>query len=163
MITFIGTHPTNVPLSTIANEYVQRQIGCAKAGPLFSTEPACRIDTSPGQLFVIIFGPPLKMRITAMALPWGGLSDIGPDAGCIFDYDGLKSTPPTECKEWKEPHQTHNDGKNVDIGFGGLNSMNQQLRLLRDVIIDNSGQLPYDTEGRDMSKTKDHFHVKFNN
>ena len=63
----------------------------------------------------------------------------------------------------KEPHQTHNDGKNVDIGFGGLNNMNQQLRLLRDVIIDNGGQLPYDTEGRDMSKTKDHFHVKFNN
>ena len=87
----------------------------------------------------------------------------GTDAGCIFDYDGLKSTPPTECKEWKEPHQTHNDGKNVDIGFGGLNNMNQQLRLLRDVIIDNGGQLPYDTEGRDMSKTKDHFHVKFNN
>ena len=51
----------------------------------------------------------------------------------------------------KEPHQTHNDGKNVDIGFGGLNNMNQQLRLLRDVIIDNGGQLPYDTEGRDMS------------
>jgi hypothetical protein len=109
MIAFIGgTHPTNVQLSAIANEYVQRQIDCAKAAPLFSTEPACRIDTSPGQLFVIIFGPLLKMRIPAMALPWGGLSDIGPDAGCIFDYDGIKSTPPTECEEWEATHQTHN-------------------------------------------------------
>jgi hypothetical protein len=163
---YYGTPFTNDHILSIANEYVQRQIDCANAAPHFNTEPACQIDNgpgSPGAPFVMIRGAALPMKITAMALPWGGLNDIGRNAGCTFDYDGNPATPKTECEEWKPPHQSHNDGKNVDIGFNGLQNNDPHIRLLRDVILDNGGQLPVPYEGGFLPQTRDHFHVRFNN
>ena len=48
-----------------------------------------------------------------MNLPWGGLSDIGPD-GC------------KTCKFWNPPHASHNDGKEIDIGLNNLRLANKQ-------------------------------------
>ena len=154
---FYGTHETNNQLVTIANDYVQRQIDCANATPRFNREPACQVDNgreSPGPRFVSIVGEPIPMRITAMALPWGGLNDIGQNG-----------------QYWRPPHNTHNDGKNVDLSFRNsagvlLANDDPHIRLLRQVILDNGGELPYDNEGRVLPLTvgdNRHFHVRFSN
>jgi hypothetical protein len=69
------------------------------------------IDTQ----MVHINGEPLPIKITAMSLPWGGLLDIKGD--------------------WNPAHSSHNDGKEVDIGFGNLPDYDHRL-LLRQVILD---------------------------
>ena len=137
---FYGTSFTNDALLKIGDEYSQRQTDCINAGNNFNNDEACKVSNTE---FVKITGSSVQMKITAMALPWGGLSDI-------------KGT-------WVPSHYTHNDGKNVDIGFDGLSNTDPHIKLLRDVILDNGGTLPVSNEGGDMTKTKDHFHVRFPN
>lgn len=122
---FYGTASTNNAVVSIANEYVDRQIQCKK--PNFSTNPNCAVTDDQGNVsHVQINGEPQSMRITAMNLRWGGLSDIGPPNICSGG---------NPCKLWNPPHATHNDGKQIDIGINGLD--NNRRLLLREVITDN--------------------------
>ena len=69
----------------------------------------------------------VKITITAMSLPWGGLNDIGPSPNCITGCNIL----------WHTPHTSHNNGKEVDLSVRELPTFYYKL-LLRQVILDNS-------------------------
>ena len=79
---------TNSELAKIAERnFKQRQVDCAKArNP--RTEPAC--DVTPSGLserekvFAKITGDPIPIKVTAMALPWGGLLDIKGENGILL-------------------------------------------------------------------------------
>ena len=139
---FFGTVDTNFALEDIANQYLQRQIDC-RMNP--GGQPCIIILPDGTPATIAINADPIPMRITAMSLPWGGLSDI--------------------FGNWRHPHETHNDGKNIDIGFGGLPADDDRILLLRYLITQNInfGDFPNRTEGRDMTQTRDHFHILFQN
>ena len=92
---------------------------------------------------ILIGGNPIPIRVTAMSLPWGGLSDIG--------------------RNWEPPHYTHNAGTTIDMGFNKkiLIGSDPHLLLLRMVILNDGGQLPVSYEGGNLSIPTDHFHVRF--
>ena len=175
---FWGTQQANDALVRIANSYVAKQQDCiyyiiAHPNPATrSNNPAvnpCLInhETSPGVVIqnyqLQLAGNPLAMKITAMSLPWGGVHDISGN--------------------WSPPHASHNDGKNVDIGFNGFNyreyvspgvhdRTSDHLRLLRYVIKNDPlfqgwGIPTAHNEGDNMSVcnpgvvTCNHFHVIF--
>ena len=163
---FYRRSSSNDALLKIANDYAQRQIDCAHAGITYSNEPTYQVTESRRINYVQlkltlnskreeITNP---MKITAMALPWGGLLDIE-HGGCFLD----PKTKTQSCQFWNGPHASHNDRKKYIIGFNGLAYIDPQIRLLRDVILDNGGGLPVSTEGGDTNKTANHFHIRFPN
>lgn len=160
---FYGKSSTNNELRRIADEFVRRQQEC-KDNP---DSGACAISYPGLSTNVTITGNPVKMRINAMSLPWGGLTD---NVGGIM---------------WAPPHKSHNDGRQADLSFSifklsnpkdnelcktfGNNCKNydiDRILLLRD-IIDDSGifyRFP-SNEGGDLLKTFNdkapHIHIFF--
>lgn len=145
---FYGTSNTNSMLSKMATKYDMRQKNCAATKDP-RTSQACHVDAIANEKkgFVTITGNPLSMIIEGMALPWGGLHDLGPN------------TKFTGSTFWNPPFKALNDGHAAIIGFGGLANTDLHIRLLKDVIINNGGELPNVDEGGILSKTKDHFYV----
>lgn len=163
---FYGTDSTNKAVVRIAAAFVMRQEECAEN----PSSKACEVTDGMGNTIRIKSkGEPIKMKITAMSLPWGGLSDVKGN--------------------WEPPHKTHNDGRQVDIGFGNFKGntrdrplcnnyperlvrsiCNQydidRILLLKDVIMKDAnfyGFVSY--EGGDMTKTfmedAPHIHIFF--
>ena len=95
----------------------------------------------------------IPIKITAMNLPWGGLSDIGP-GGC------------QTCKFWNPPHRSHDSGKEIDIGLSNLNLDMDRIHLLRYVSsIDPNFKDFVADEGGDIAQTMKnagaHIHIYF--
>lgn len=157
---FYGTQAANDLLIKISKDYTQRQIDCKSN----RKSPSCVVNVE-GTSYTVRINTVMPIKITAMALPWGGLLDIGPDGarGCGFDYNGDGKSE--DCQLWYRPHATHSDGKNVDLGFNILGTAMDidHKRLLKDVILDNAphASLPVNKEGGVLKQTKDHFHVRF--
>jgi hypothetical protein len=176
---FFGTSNTNIALAGIANTYNSRQQACINYISTHSTNPPiksnpCDILWEPTagniqNITVDLSKSPtpgvIPMWVTAMASNWGGLLDIGP-GGCPAGQT---------CTFWNPPHKTHNDGKNVDITFnhlsGGTNA-DPHIKMLRYIIVyktpnwnGNPANEPpgwgLPSEGGDMSKTANHFHIVF--
>jgi hypothetical protein len=75
---------------------MQRQQDCISNPDSVS----CLVNYSGGINKITLKGSAVPMRINAMSLPWGGLTDnVGPVA-------------------WRPPHASHNDGRQVDLSFG---------------------------------------------
>lgn len=141
---FYGTPDTDQSMATIANAFLKKQAEC-KIG--------CTIKADNGTSIKIrLIGAPTPLKITAMNLPWGGLSDIG--------------------GKWAAPHQSHKSGKEVDIGLANLGgckngSPSNLVLVLRGVILQNGnfGKWGLAEEGGDMKKTctssAPHFHIDF--
>jgi hypothetical protein len=93
---FYGTAPSNLALQSIADQFMQRQQDCISNPDSVS----CLVNYSGGINKITLKGSAVPMRINAMSLPWGGLTDnVGPVA-------------------WRPPHASHNDGRQVDLSFG---------------------------------------------
>lgn len=152
---FYGTATTNFSIEVIAAQYFERQSDCSQN----SSSPACIIHLGTNSIQIVhINGKPKTLTITAMSLPWGGLSDINGN--------------------WENPHSTHNNGRSVDIGWGNFCSLfdanhncvgtwdDNRILLLKDVIMANSNfnHFPND-EGGNIPLTKttrnSHFHIDF--
>jgi hypothetical protein len=167
---FYGTAKVNEALVRIAHKYVVRQQECINyiANPTNPpTDPnPCNIkhEPSPGNIkdyTLYLTGAPRKMEISAMSGPWGGLLDIGPSTGQF----------------WNPPHKTYNNGKNVDIAFGGpptglspyqeSGRSDDALKLLRSIIKEDPlwSAFGKSNEGINMSvcatQTCNHYHVIF--
>jgi hypothetical protein len=150
---FYGTADSNTALSDLANTYMQQQIACNNSPNHECEVPAGDLGNVRVRIDNII-----PMRITAMSLPWGGLSDIGP-GGC-----------PT-CIFWYQPHKSHNDGREIDVGLrdqqGNVLDIGH-IRLLWAIInADQNWDLPVSHEGGDLQRTMQqspenrHFHMEF--
>ncbi|GEM_PF-6934346 len=145
---FYGTKSTNDAIVRIADKFAKAQNVC-KSMPSGS----CTIKDEKGNdKKIIITGNPTKIKLTAMSLPWGGLSDI----------DGT----------WTNPHKSHNTGKEVDIGFGNLKKGagydSDRIYLLRYVITQDSNYNKFASgEGDDIKNTlksnTPHIHIYFKN
>jgi hypothetical protein len=146
---FYGTQATNDALVRIANVFAEKQKECRD-----STNHQCTIvDDNGQQKIVTIQGEPIRMKITAMALPWGGLSDINGN--------------------WRPSHSTHNNGKQCDIGWANLTKANgdrdmDRIWLFRYLItLDTNYACFPDDEGENIEKTLNnkkvppHFHINF--
>jgi len=150
---FYGTPATNQSVADIANEFINAQVLCQNGDyQAYGKNPQGNYYKTPGR--------PIPIIITAMSLPWGGLSDIYGD--------------------WNPPHATHNSGQQVDISFSNFamtDSVNQQstwdfdrLYLLQYIISQypNFGSFG-PGEGDDLSPGSAsftnpggaHFHVNF--
>ena len=110
---FYGTVDTNQATRDIAAQFNNLQTVCSATGPdrgcLLSRANDDRTDRR-----VSITGVPVPLRINAMSLPWGGLSDIQGN--------------------WLPSHFTHKTGKEVDLGFANLDN---DRRLLLRFIVNN--------------------------
>ena len=161
---FYGTSSTNSALREIANTFMQRQKQCIDD----PRSTACTVSY-PGLSSVKITGRPVMIKINAMSLPWGGLTD-------------------NVVVMWSPPHKTHNDGRQVDLSLAIFNTQGtarnsvfcsgfgshcqnydiNRILLLRDVIV-NSGNLykfPSNEGGNLRSTFNDispHFHIYFKN
>jgi hypothetical protein len=137
---FYGTQATNDAVVRIANAFALKQTECRD-----SQNHQCTIvDDSGKTKIVTIQGEPIPIMITAMGLPWGGLSD----------YPG----------NWVAPHKSHNTGKQVDIGWSNLDM--DRIWLLRYVItLDTNYESFVSDEGGNIAATKKskqpHFHIYF--
>ena len=163
---FYGTPASTQALQNMANQFMQRQRECI-GNP---GSAACQVNYGGSMHNVSISGSPQKMKINAMSLPWGGLTD---------NVGGI---------QWKPPHQSHNDGRQVDLSFGifqrqnvaknnplcnnlGQNCKNydiDRIMLLRDVIQQSPNFYRFPSnEGGDLKKTfadhAPHIHIFFNN
>jgi hypothetical protein len=166
---FWGTGNTNQKIVEIANAFYNAQIACKNGasaqeilGDNFVHNDYSFDATANGPRTFTTPGTPLKLRITAMSLPWGGLLDI--KGG------------------WDQPHQTHNDGTVADFGWadftvagsGGPVWNMDLIYLLGAIILNTEGaSLPVPFEGGALSTTlahfsgtvsaaeNAHFHVKF--
>lgn len=161
---FYGTADTNLALQRIGDEFMQRQQDC-NYNP---ASAACQVSYSGSLRFVTIIGSPQPMRINAMGLPWGGLTD------------NVGGVP------WKPPHASHNDGRQVDLSFGifkktGVSKGNplcanlgpkcadydiDRIMLLRDVIQNSSNFYRFPSyEGENLAATfrdkAPHIHIFF--
>ena len=112
----------------------------------------------------------MPMRINAMSLPWGGLTD------------NVGGVP------WSPPHASHNDGRQVDLSFGIYNKKGSakdnplcsglgpkcanydidRIMLLRDVIENSPNFHRFPSyEGGDLAATfrdkAPHIHIFFKN
>jgi hypothetical protein len=160
---FYGTSEANRALTWIADQFIKRQKDC-------SSNPgsaACQVSYAGNLHNVTIRGAPQEMRINAMSLAWGGITD------------NVKGT------EWMPPHLSHNDGRQVDLSFGifknglgknnllcnglGKNCKNydiDRIMLLHDISYGAPGfyRMPSD-EGADLRKTfahpAPHIHIFF--
>ncbi|MGE5635220.1 MAG: peptidoglycan-binding domain-containing protein, partial [Deltaproteobacteria bacterium] len=144
---FYGTPSTNDAILRIANDFVQKQIDCKN-----SPKNQCTIIDDKGKNRTItIKGEPIPIKITAMNLPWGGLSDIK--------------------GSWNPPHKSHYSGKEIDIGFGNLKLANGQfdmdrIHLLRYVSSKDSNFRSFvSDEGGNIAQTMatnaPHIHIFF--
>ena len=79
---FYGTQTANDAVVAIANQFYQRQLDC-RAPHIPSAKCDVTLDDGVTKIPVIISSLPVKITITAMSLPWGGLNDIGPSPNCI--------------------------------------------------------------------------------
>ena len=163
---FYGTAGANQALQDIGNEFMQRQRDCENN----STSGACLVSYSGSLYNVTITGSPMPMRINAMSLPWGGLTD---------NVLGV---------QWAPPHASHNDGRQVDLSFGVFNKKGiakanplcnglgpkcanydvDRIMLLRDVIENSSNFHRFPSyEGGDLAATfrdkAPHIHIFFKN
>jgi hypothetical protein len=154
---FYGTDSTNQALVQIANAFYNAQIACSNGAPAtnvlpagyspnpYNTDPltnAPRTYTTPGE--------PMKLRITAMSLPWGGSLDIG-------------------CG-WNPPHHSHSTGKVADLGWADFQApgavpgpaWNMDLiYLLGAIILSTPGaSMNVNYEGGDLDATLQHFSGK---
>jgi hypothetical protein len=138
---FFGTPATNAAVDRIAQSFMDKQDQC-KNNP----GGICTLtDAGGNNVTFTITGDNKKLRITAMSLPWGGAHDIKGD--------------------WVNPHETHNNGKMIDIGLAELGASEKDRRLLLWHIISldsNFGSFAA-KEGNPFSYTADHFHVNFRN
>lgn len=139
---FYGTPKTNQAIIEIANAFAEKQIACRDN----NAKHQCDITDDKGRkkTITITSNDPVPIKITAMNLPWGGLSDIS--------------------GKWEQPHKSHKSGKEVDIGMSNLD--NDRIYLLRHVIEQNSNYKKFiSNEGGDIAKTlktkAPHFHVDF--
>ncbi|VFJ12609.1 PKD domain-containing protein [Candidatus Nitrosocosmicus franklandus] len=127
---FYGTQQTNNAIMAIAQEFIDRQQTCSQVLN-FARNPDCRVDQDPivvnnrvvqqPEIPVLIRNVNVPVKITAMNLGWGGLSDVN--------------------GHWINPHVSHNSGKEVDIGFlnrNGAPMTDNHKLLLREVIRDNN-------------------------
>jgi hypothetical protein len=147
---FYGTPATNQSLVAIANEFIAAQLACQNGdNGTYGQNPQGKNFSTPG--------PPKPIVITAMSLPWGGLSDIKGD--------------------WNPPHGSHNTGKVADITFSNFTLAQDasgydmdRLLLLKNVIMADSNFLAFNPdEGGDMTPggpsftnpRGPHFHVVF--
>lgn len=160
---FYGTSESNRVLQNIGDEFMRRQQECANN----PGSGACQISYGGTLHNVTIKGVPQKMRINAMSLPWGGITD------------NVKSI------KWYPPHLSHNDGRQVDLSFGifklakatkntlcnnlGTNCRNydiDRIMLLRDVVEKSPNFYRFPSnEGGDLQKTfadpAPHIHIFF--
>jgi len=161
---FYGTAAANRALQDIGDEFMQRQADCANN----STSGACLVSYGGSSYYVNITGSPVPMRINAMSLPWGGLTD------------NVGGVP------WSPPHASHNDGRQVDLSFGIYNKKGiakdnplcsgsgpkcanydiDRIMLLRDVIENSSNFHRFPSyEGGDLAATfrdkAPHIHIFF--
>ena len=117
---FYSTLQTNNALIAIAQDFENRQILCTNPVNVLNN-PLCRADTDVGnEIPIHINGPPRPLKITALSLTWGGLSDISGN--------------------WQPSHSTHNNGRVADINFLNRNGNEMNVinkLLLREVIRDN--------------------------
>jgi hypothetical protein len=138
---FFGTPATNAAVDRIAQSFMDKQDQC-KSNP----GGQCTLtDAGGNNVTFTITGDNKKLRITAMSLPWGGAHDIKGD--------------------WVNPHETHNNGKMIDIGLAELGAAEKDRRLLLWHIISldsNFGSFAA-KEGNPFSYAVDHFHVNFRN
>lgn len=102
---FYDIPSTNDAILRIANDFVQKQIDCRN-----SLKNQCNIiDDNGKNRTITIKGTPISIKITAVNLSWGGLSDIKGN--------------------WNPAHKSHYSGKEVDIGFGNLKLANGQFNM----------------------------------
>lgn len=140
---FFGTPATNTAVARIAQVFMDKQNECKNSpGGVCSL-----VDASGNNVTFTITGDNKKLRITAMSLPWGGTHDIKGD--------------------WRNPHETHNNGKMIDIGTADFRKTpidRDRMLLLWHVIRleGNFGSFPAH-EGGTFSYGLDHFHVNFRN
>ena len=163
---FYGTASANQALQSIGNEFMQRQRDCGSN----STSSACIVSSKGSSYYVNITGSPMPMRINAMSLPWGGLTD------------NVGGVP------WSPPHASHNDGRQVDLSFGVYNKKGiandnplcsglgpkcinydiDRIVLLRGIIENSSNFYRFPSyEGGDLAATfrdkAPHIHIFFKN
>ncbi len=157
---YYGTDSTNQTLVQIANDFYNAQIACRNGASAqdvlpanyphngYTTDPATntpRTFTTPGE--------PMRLRITAMSLPWGGLLDI--------------------TGNWKHPHSSHSTGRVADLGWqdfalagvtntapgGSTRAWNMDLVYLLGAIVTSTpgATLSVSYEGGDLSTTLEWF------
>jgi hypothetical protein len=161
---FYGTAYTVQALQRIADEFMQRQQDCMN----IPGSGACQVSYAGSSYNVVIKSSPQPMRINAMSLAWGGLTD---------NVRGIN---------WQPPHQSHNDGRQVDLSFGifqhlGISKNNplcnnlgsmcknydiDRIMLLRDVVQDSSNFSRFPSnEGGNLKTTfadpAPHIHIFF--
>ena len=155
---YYGTPFTNIKMQKIAHQYFERQKYCAGAY-IPATASACDVTPANSNQKSFVTMPststPNPMAILTMSLPWGGFHDMGPESNIGIGLDSAQL--------WNLPFAVLEDGSNgvIDIRDLIFTGDNARQQILRDTILDNHGQLPYPTEGGDMTQAQTDFHAHF--